>query len=180
MNHSALQVLKIGGVQEASPFRGTTTRNLKVLRIYNSPNLTTLDVDISSWGLSTLELFNLSNVSYVHPSLFESVTFAIKMQFLNKLHVIAFRNLQIQSFVLNTVSSVDTDGLDAPRLRFLGLNNVNLQRLPRVQYTLRSLTVIMNPELQTLGPLFPIVYGVLHLIYGYAGNPLEKDARAHE
>jgi len=172
MNHSALQVLKIGGVQEASPFRGTTTRNLKVLRIYNSPNLTTLDVDISSWGLSTLELFNLSNVSYVHPSLFESVTFAIKMQFLNKLHVIAFRNLQIQSFVLNTVSSVDTDGLDAPRLRFLGLNNVNLQRLPRVQYTLRSLTVIMNPELQTLGPLFPKV--LLYIDVRHSAIPIEE------
>lgn len=31
-----------------------------------------------------------------------------------------------------------------------------------------------------LGPLFPMVYGILHLIYKYKDNPLEDDAEEHE
>lgn len=31
-----------------------------------------------------------------------------------------------------------------------------------------------------LGPLFPVVYGLLLLMFGYRDNPLEVDARAHE
>lgn len=144
---TAMQIFKVSGVHDLSQLSTNPWPRIKEVWVFNSP-IVAWEVDVSSWSaLFRVRLFNLSNLTYVHPSLLSTTSFDLRIQECEQFVCPAIQNPTLRAAILSNLKGVVAKNWKVPSLIMVMLQDVNLTTVPEFSNDLISLNVAMNPYL---------------------------------